>query len=190
MRLAAARGSCIDLMSAEYPFSVMIGELEREITARLQSYPGMVARGRLKQAVADRRIAILREVIATLAALRKKMSHTYLEQMAAEYTAMVEQRNAEIERHNAEIEQHNAEIEQRDAEIERRNTGIKQRNAEIEQRNAEIERHNAEIEQLRTALQTIIESQPSPPPSPDWMPAWRRLVFQMKTIARAALESK
>ena len=75
MRLAAARGSCIELMSAEYPFSVMIGELEREITARLQFYPGMVARGRLKQAVADRRIAILREIIVTLEDLREKTSH-------------------------------------------------------------------------------------------------------------------
>ena len=54
----------------------MIGELEREITARLQFYPGMVARGRLKQAVADRRIAILREIIVTLEDLREKTSHT------------------------------------------------------------------------------------------------------------------
>ena len=76
MRLAANRGSFIELMSAQYPFSVMIGELEREITARLQFYPGMVARGRLKQAVADRRIAILREIIVTLEDLREKTSHT------------------------------------------------------------------------------------------------------------------
>jgi hypothetical protein len=59
-------------MSREYPLSVQIGELERELRVRAQVYPGQIARGNLKAAEAVRRVAILEEAIATLKDLREQ----------------------------------------------------------------------------------------------------------------------
>ena len=46
-----------------------------------------------------------------------------------------------------------------------------------------------EIERLRAALLEILTKDPDANP-PDWFQEWRRLVFRLKGIARAALEDK
>ena len=57
-------------MSQAIPLAVQISEVEREIKKRMQVYPGMVMRRRMRQKDADNRIAIMQEVLSTLVTLR------------------------------------------------------------------------------------------------------------------------
>ena len=52
----------------------MIAEVHREIGIRKHVYSGLVAKGRLKQDEADRRIVVMQAVLDTLSQLRLKES--------------------------------------------------------------------------------------------------------------------
>ncbi len=53
-------------MNENYPLSVQIAEVEREITMRERVYAGLISRGKMKRADADHQIAIMREVLVSL----------------------------------------------------------------------------------------------------------------------------
>ncbi len=53
-------------MSIEYPLSLQITEVKREIAMRERVYAGLIARGKMKRADADHQIAIMCEVLVSL----------------------------------------------------------------------------------------------------------------------------
>lgn len=57
-----------DLAKAPINDAVKLSECKREIAMRRRLYPGWVAKGTLKQAVADRQIAIMEAMAADYAA--------------------------------------------------------------------------------------------------------------------------
>jgi hypothetical protein len=59
-------------MSKEYPLSVQIGEIAREIEMREHVYEGRVDRGLMRRKDADHQIGIMKEVLRTLQQLREQ----------------------------------------------------------------------------------------------------------------------
>lgn len=59
-------------MNPEIPYAVMIGEITNEIKMRERVYDGLVAKGKMKQADANKKIRIMQAVIEELEILRKQ----------------------------------------------------------------------------------------------------------------------
>jgi hypothetical protein len=57
---------------ARIPLAVQIAEIEREISLRRRVYPRWIASGRMKEHDADRHIATLEAVLATLNCLERE----------------------------------------------------------------------------------------------------------------------